>query len=230
MKDLSTIREENYLQNEICLVICYIGKTPPGIEVFFKSCKKNPTIQFLIFTDQRWANIAPANVTIVRTTLESLRKLATTKLGFPVTLDHPYKLCDFKPAYGDMFAEYLASYKFWGVTDLDVIFGDIRRFITDEVLENYDVITSRQDFLTGHFTLYRNRDYTRSFYRHSRDYKRIFQTDSCLSFAECGRQWSNFRNGEGTGDEDALIDSATHVANRLARQKKIKSQVPAPGT
>jgi len=32
--------------------------------------------------------------------------MASRKLGFKVTINNPYKLCDFKPAYGLFFEEY----------------------------------------------------------------------------------------------------------------------------
>ena len=43
-----------------------------------------------------------------------------------VTLDRPYKLCDFKPAYGFIFGEYLKEYDYWGHCDIDIVWGDLR--------------------------------------------------------------------------------------------------------
>ena len=45
------------------------------------------------------------------------------------------------------------EYDFWGYCDIDLIFGNIRKFITDDILDKYDKILSR-----GHFTLFRNKD------------------------------------------------------------------------
>ena len=73
------------------------------------------------------------------------------KLGFPVALNSPYKLCDFKPSDGEVFEDYLNDYDYWGHCDVDLIWGDIRKFVTDELLEKYVRIFSR-----GHCSIYRN--------------------------------------------------------------------------
>lgn len=63
----------------------------------------------------------------------------------------PYKLCDYKPAYGYIFEEYLSSYKFWGHCDIDTIMGNLNKYITNDLLNNYDKL-----FCLGHFIMYRN--------------------------------------------------------------------------
>lgn len=37
-----------------------------------------------------------------------------------------------------MFQEYIKDYDFWGHCDADLIFGDIRKFVTDDILNKYD--------------------------------------------------------------------------------------------
>src|SRR5262249_56551241 len=55
-------------------------------------------------------------------------------------------------------------------SDLDVIYGDIRSFLTDAILEN-DVITFNVEHLSGHFTLVRNTAAVRSLYHEIPDWK-----------------------------------------------------------
>jgi len=57
----------------------------------------------------------------------------------------------------------------------------IRAFMTDELLNEYDVISARHDYLTGCFALYRNQPYFRELFKQSKDYRKVF-TDSrnCL--------------------------------------------------
>lgn len=43
-----------------------------------------------------------------------LQELFQSKFDFPILLNTPYKLCDYKPAYGDIFSKYLGGYDFWG--------------------------------------------------------------------------------------------------------------------
>jgi hypothetical protein len=75
--------------------------------------------------------------------------LACEKLGFGVNIKHSYKLCDFKPAYGFIFFELIENYDFWGYCDIDIIFGSIRDFITKEILESHDLISTRPDWIPG---------------------------------------------------------------------------------
>ena len=56
-------------------------------------------------------------------------------VDFEIVLNEPYDLCDFKVAYGEIFQEYLEPYDFWGFCDCDLIYGDIRHFLTEELLE-----------------------------------------------------------------------------------------------
>ena len=210
-------------QHTMCFVVCYIGKPPAGLELFFKSCAQNSDVHFLIFADQIEQAMAPPNVTVIKTTLPALAQLASKTIGFEVSLNNPYKLCDYKVAYGAMFADYLESYEFWGTTDLDVIFGDISAFITPEVMNNYDVINGHQDYIVGHFTLYRNAPLLNTMFKQSKDYKQIYQTPQCMSFGECGGHWHEYRIRKNTRYTHRKMDSTMHVVERLAGQGKLRT-------
>ena len=74
---------------------------------------------------------------------------------------YPYALVEFKPALGHVFAEFLAGYTHWAYSDLDIAFGDLPRWITDEELRDFDVVTygfGDQDrvYLRGQFTIHKN--------------------------------------------------------------------------
>src|SRR5262249_28762317 len=120
--------------------------------LFFKSCAKNPSINWLIVTDQRIDDRAlPTNVSVRVTTFPRLKRQIDDCMGIDTALRSPYKLCDFKPAYGVLFADDVAGFDFWGHCDMDVIFGDLRRFITKDILNTYDKV-----LIHGHLSLYRN--------------------------------------------------------------------------
>jgi len=55
--------------------------------------------------------------------------------------------------YGVIFSDMLSQYDFWGMCDMDMVFGDLSKFITPNILESYDKI-----YQLGHLTLYRNSD------------------------------------------------------------------------
>src|SRR5690606_12993529 len=63
----------------------------------------------------------------------------------------PYKLCDYKVTYGVMFAEELQGYDYWGVCDLDMLFGDMAGVLDLHALSEYTKL-----FWHGHLTIYRN--------------------------------------------------------------------------
>jgi hypothetical protein len=98
-----------------------------------------------------------------------------------VEIFYPYKICDFKPALGEIFNDYLGGYAFWGYCDLDLLFGDLSKFITDDILSSYKKVLAR-----GHLTLYRNESTVNAAYRSSKtiDYKEIFESQNCYLFDE----------------------------------------------
>src|SRR5262245_24421952 len=138
----------------ILLILPYFGPMPSYSDLFFKSCGANPTINWLFVTDQPIdAGRLPPNVALRRTTFAGLKKSIDTVLGFETVLPSPYKLCDVRPAYGVIFADAIEGFDFWGHCDMDLVFGDIRRFLTPDILHAYTKV-----LIHGHLSLYRNRD------------------------------------------------------------------------
>lgn len=136
--------------NRIALIIPYFGKLPNYFHLWKESCKKNTAIDFILLTDNKIAN-GGGNFHVHQTTLSALKAQFEQCLGMPVSLASPYKLCDYRPMYGYLMPDLLRGYDFWGHCDLDMIFGDIAHFISDDILARYDRILSR-----GHLTIYRN--------------------------------------------------------------------------
>jgi hypothetical protein len=145
--------------NKIIIVNVYMGPLPFWMPAFLLSCRYNHDIDWLIFCNGDIPANAPPNVRFIPLTVELFNEMASKALGIPVHIrpDFSYKVADFKSAYGVIFEKELCGYSFWGHCDLDIIWGDINRFVTIEMLDNYDVITSRQQRISGHFCLYRNR-------------------------------------------------------------------------
>lgn len=92
--------------------------------------------------------------------LVRMQRINPISFDFNIALPSPYKLCDFRPIYGKLFQQYINGADFWGFGDIDLIYGDIRQFITENVLQNYDLISG-----WGHLTLVRNNDYWNNFYK-----------------------------------------------------------------
>ena len=106
-------------------------------------------------------------------------------IDFPIFLERPYKLCDFKPAYGEIFAEELKDYDFWGHCDIDLVWGNIRKFYTDEVLSQYEKVG-----FNGHSNLYKNTPEVCARYRTHIDgkmyYRDVYSVDKGFAFDEPG--------------------------------------------
>lgn len=137
----------------IVFICPYFGTLPKEhMELWLQSCSKNTDINWIIFTDDKTEYTYPANVRAVYMSFDEAKVFFQSKFDFTLHLDRAYKLCDFKPTYGYVFSEYIGGYDFWGHCDMsDCIFGNLRKFITDDMLDKNDKI----GFL-GHMTLYRN--------------------------------------------------------------------------
>ena len=138
------------LTKRIKIINCYFGKLPAMFPLWIETCSRNKGIDFMIVTDQH-IECNSENVQIVNLTFLELKVLIAKKMPFSVTLEKPYKLCDYKIAYGIIFSEYLVGYDFWGHCDNDMLFGKLDDFLSDELLDKYPKF-----LYLGHLSLYKN--------------------------------------------------------------------------
>ncbi|MGI6007094.1 MAG: DUF6625 family protein [Ruminococcus sp.] len=136
--------------NSVAVICAYFGKLPSCYGVWQRSCEYNPSIDFLLFTDQKVPE-HPQNIHVIAMDFEDIKALVDRKMGCHVALEYPYKLCDLKPMYGVIFEDYIKYYDYWGHCDMDMVFGDIRSFFDRYELEKYDKFLD-----LGHLSLYRN--------------------------------------------------------------------------
>lgn len=172
--------------NKITAICCYYGKLPEYFSLWAYSAGKNDFIDFYLVTDEETAkNIPPLpeNVKVKLIPFGDIKKRAKKTLGFNAKLNGPYKLCDYKFIYGAIFSDIIKGYKFFGWYDIDVILGNLRKYITDEALKA-GVIGE-----LGHFTIMRST--LVSFYREScsvfnlaTPYKKVFRTNTSCFFDE----------------------------------------------
>lgn len=173
-------------RNSLCLIIPYWGKFPPFFTLFLQSCKNNPSIDWLFITDNQITEVA-ANIRVLKMSFDDLKILLKQKFGFPVALGNAYKLCDLKPAYGYIFENEINGYDFWGHCDVDLIFGDIRKFLKNSVFQKYDKILT-----CGHLSIFRNNYDTNRWFMtlppidSKYSYDKIFQYSENLAFDEFG--------------------------------------------
>lgn len=171
---------------KIALIIPYFGNLPNYFRLWLKSCELNPSIDWFLITDNRFDYELPRNIKHTQTTFAEFKSRIQSEFDFTISLDRPYKLCDYKPVYGQLFETELEGYDFWGHCDMDLIWGNIRKFLTSELLQSFD-----RYFVHGHLAIYRNTPEVNRWYKTlapvgDLNYKRIFTDDQSYCFDEFG--------------------------------------------
>ncbi len=134
----------------IGVIAVWIGPLLNYFPLWWRTAAANSGIDFHLLTDQE-VPFSASNITVHRVTLDGESIRFSSALGEDIRLTRAYKFCDFKPLYGVVYQDILSGYDFWGYCDLDVVFGNIRTFVTDDVLSAHDII-----YRTGQLCLYRN--------------------------------------------------------------------------
>ena len=140
---------------KLLFLMPYFGRWPEWFAIYLASCAHNPQFDWLFFTDCDPPLTAPQNVRFIRTSLAELSALFSKKLQIHVSIDRPIKICDFRLAFGHVFSDYLKGYSSWGFGDIDVVYGDLSQFLTEEAL-THDLITFHADYISGHLCVLRN--------------------------------------------------------------------------
>lgn len=178
----------------IVLIFPYFGILPPQYSIWRASALLNPSIDFMFFTD---TNVEPANNIIVhKMRFEDFRNHVQKAFNFHIILDRPYKLCEYKQAYGYILQNYIKGYDFWGFGDLDLVYGDIRHYITSKVLTHKFILG------WGHLSIMSNDEDTNSYFMKKeigyQYYKDAFTTSKITFFDEfghkgCSDKWRDCR-------------------------------------
>lgn len=133
------------------LILPYFGTLPNYFDLYLHTVKANPSIDWLLFTDDTTPRDFPANMKVINISWEDMKARMQTRFDIRLNLERKHKLCDFKPAYGYIFENLLDGYDFWGHCDPDIIWGNFERFIDYNKFDGIDKI-----FILGHLTLFRN--------------------------------------------------------------------------
>ena len=109
---------------------------------------------------------------LIDTDLEEFKIRVKTILGidFPGEWGSP-KVWDYRGALGLLYEEEIKSYDFWGTVDFDVVFGDVDKFVPDDMLMNLDVYSGHNKYVNGCFSLYRNSKEVRELFMRCEEWK-----------------------------------------------------------
>lgn len=175
----------NKQMQSIILIIPYFGSWPVWFPAFLKSCESNPSINWFCPTDCVIPDVYPKNVKFQSISIVDLNTHINNVLGIDVPLT-PRKFCDLKPAYGDIFQDHIKIFDFWGFCDMDIIWGNIRTYMSPELLKNYDIISSLENMISGHFTIFKNNDFNLLLYKTEPDIIKIFSDNKHRRYDEVG--------------------------------------------
>lgn len=170
----------------------------PWLPIFIKSAGVSG-VDYFIVGDPPIPNIKlPPNVKHIRVSYMALVDKISEELFGGRTLwmrdANLYKVIDVKPLLGYLFRDLLQPYGFWGHVDNDVIMGNVHRFLTHDLLDNFDIISGlrkgdngRDELNTwGPFTVYRNVPKITELFRRSHDLFHVFNNHSAFFFDEWG--------------------------------------------
>ena len=166
------------MKSRVRFIMPYFGKLPHGFPYWLACCQNNPAFNWLIITDDRHYYSYPKNVDVMHMTLPELKERIEKQVGIEVELEKPYKLCDFRPLYGLLFEDELKEYTHWGYGDIDLIFGNLSHFVTDDILEKYAKISK-----LGHMSILQNNSIVNTAFLNC-DWKSILQVPQNCIFDE----------------------------------------------
>lgn len=187
----------------------YYGKLPNYFPLWLKTAGANKNFTFMMFTDCDFSGYnLPDNFHPVYMKFDELRARIAKYLDFDFVCDTPYKACDYILLHGLMFQDYLKGYDFWGTCDPDEIWGDMNKFITDDILDRYDRI-----YRLGHLQLFRNTPEVNNFALHelpgwNLSYKHIFKTRVHIAYEETIFSENLFNRYVGEGKQYDSLDFA----------------------
>ncbi|MCF7201103.1 DUF6625 family protein [Pseudomonas oligotrophica] len=168
----------------ICLVIPYFGRWPFWMPFFLESCRYNPSIDWLLLSDCGVPEDCPSNVHVREISFSSYCSLVSARLNIDFSPSSPYKLCDLKPALGYIHESELAGYEFWGFGDIDLVYGDLRRYFSDQRLQRYDLLSTHERRISGHLCLLRNDAQMRNAFMRVPDWQSKLAFELHLAFDE----------------------------------------------
>ena len=211
------------------LIVPYFGPFGPWFPLYLQSLATQRTLDLLLLSDQEPPELPP-NARRIGMTFDQLRELATARLGLPVRLQRTRNICDLKPAFGKVFAEFTRGYPYWAFGDEDVLYGDVDRMLGPHLDGTIDLVVPgtnsarMQGSTQGHLTVLRNHPRTSELALRDPAYKDVLVSDEHWAYDETswryGSEISSFtkivKAAEARGELSIRwgIPTITHVPRR----------------
>jgi hypothetical protein len=171
-------------QSSIRFLIPYFGRWPAWMPFFVQSVRWNPTIDWVFYSDCGPILDCPKNLSLQSVSFEDYCAKVSGALQIAFKPPNPYKLCDVKPAYGLIHQEDLVQADFWAFGDIDVVYGNLREYFSEQRLKDCDLLSTHNRRVSGHLCLIRNTPQTNSLFKKVSGWEGIFESKKHTAFDE----------------------------------------------
>jgi hypothetical protein len=175
---------ESGMKPWLVMICFYFGRWPAWIDFFIESCKWNPHVRWRIYTDCGVPENKADNVDIVHVSFDDYKAMARERLGVAFDPADRYKICDLRPALGFLHEQDVADFPFFGYGDIDVIYGDISQFYDESRLDQFDVVSTHPERVSGHFAIFRNTHELRGLFEAIPGYRQLLEEPHQTSVEE----------------------------------------------
>lgn len=140
------------------------------IKGFLRSCTPIRSVEWIVFHEAPVPSPCPANVRFVYLPWTTFQERIRKSSGAAPPSKPDYKLCDAKVFLGDAFADLIEGFDYFGWGDLDIIYGDLDRFL-ESLFGKWNIISFHKDMISNHLVFFRNTPELRQLYTKIPDYK-----------------------------------------------------------
>jgi hypothetical protein len=169
---------------QIALVEVWLGKIPDYFQYHIETIGSLSCVDFYFFTDDKsydFSEITHKNFHLNYINesefLNRFNKVSKVKIG---KINNPKKIIDFKLSYFEMFSDYVNSYPYVGVYDVDTMFGDMNQTLLD-CINDYDFISVGDEVfhnrLSGPLFIVRNTSEFHDLMKTDRYYETLLMDD-----------------------------------------------------
>jgi hypothetical protein len=137
---------------KILLIADYFGPAPSWLSLFFASCGANPSIDWLLNTDCPRPEHLPSNVTFRSMSFDDYCARVSKRLDIAYRPQAMQNIANLRPAYGVLYEREIDGYDHFGWCDWDIVWGNIRQFLSEDLLK-HGVVTTSGSICAGHLTI-----------------------------------------------------------------------------
>lgn len=175
------------MKNKLVCIIPYFGNWPTWFDAYlYTASNQAELVEFLFYTDCPIPTNSYANIRFNAISYNDYCEYVSKKLSCNFRPKTAYKLCDLKPFYGFIHREDIDQYKYWGFGDIDLIYGDLVKYIRPIMDNDVDICSTHCDRVSGHFCMLRNTEKMRSLAFKIPKYKEILESEMHYGLDEGG--------------------------------------------